>query len=96
MLSAHPPIDLVANIGGKRVADIYHAIFTGTVSAYKKTGRLYNTFHFDRLNEWHLGAWMQAQMISTMLVGHAIGINPFDQPQVEIYKKETRAILQQS
>ncbi|MEI7653224.1 MAG: hypothetical protein WCJ70_03020 [bacterium] len=95
-LAIQPGIDLVTNIGGKKIADIYHAIFSGTVEAYKKTERLYNTFHFDALNEWHLGAWMQSQMICTMLVGHAMGINPFDQPQVEIYKKATRTVLQQS
>ena len=96
VLAMQPSIDLVTNIGGKKIADIYHAIFTGTVEAYKKTGRLYNTFSFDMLDEWHLGAWMQTQMICTMLVGHAMDINPFDQPQVEIYKKATRTVLQQS
>lgn len=96
VLSIQPNIDLVTSIGGKKIADIYHAIFTGTVTAYKKTGRLYNAFHFEALDEWHLGAWMQTQMISAMLVGHAVNINPFDQPQVEIYKKETRTVLQQT
>lgn len=96
VLAPQLDIDLVTNIGGKKIGDIYSAIYKGTVEAYKKTGRVYNAFRFSKLDEWHLGAWMQTHMICTMLLGHQMGINAFDQPQVEIYKKATRDVLQQS
>jgi len=40
-----------------------------------------------------LGQLLQLKMIEVMYLGHLLDVNPFDQPQVELYKKETREIL---
>ncbi len=38
---------------------------------------------------------MQFKMIETIYLGYLLDVNPFDQPDVESYKKETREILSQ-
>jgi glucose-6-phosphate isomerase len=35
-------------------------------------------------------------MIETIYLGFLLGVNPFDQPNVESYKEETRKILQKN
>ena len=40
-----------------------------------------------------VGAFMETQMIAVALAGELIGINAFDQPNVEDYKRHTREIL---
>jgi len=36
---------------------------------------------------------MQMQMLEIMYLGYMFNVDPFDQPQVELYKQETRKIL---
>jgi len=36
---------------------------------------------------------MQFHMLAVMLLGRVLKVNPFNQPGVEFYKKETKKIL---
>jgi glucose-6-phosphate isomerase len=36
---------------------------------------------------------MQLKMIETILLARLLDVNPFDQPAVELYKKETKRLL---
>jgi glucose-6-phosphate isomerase len=40
-----------------------------------------------------VGQFMQIKMLEIMYLGYLLNVNPFDQPAVELYKKETRKIL---
>jgi glucose-6-phosphate isomerase len=42
---------------------------------------------------FYLGQFLQCKMIEMMYIGALLEVNPFDQPQVELYKQETREIL---
>jgi glucose-6-phosphate isomerase len=40
-----------------------------------------------------MGQLLQLQMLQIVYLGYLLHVNPFDQPHVELYKKETRKIL---
>lgn len=83
-------------IVGKNAGDIMQAIQTGVERAYMKNGKPFMKTQLATLNPFDLGEYMQGVMIETMLLAHLLDVNAFDQPDVEHYKKETQAILQQS
>jgi glucose-6-phosphate isomerase len=47
-------------------------------------------------SECSVGQFLQFKMIETIYLGYLLGVNPFGQPSVESYKKETRRILSQN
>jgi glucose-6-phosphate isomerase len=47
-------------------------------------------------SEYSIGQFLQFKMIETIFLGYLLDVNPFDQPNVESYKEETRKILQKN
>jgi len=92
-----PPADeysrLVPGIDGKSLEDILDAIFEGTKEAFRKDKRPFIEISLPDKSERSIGQFMQLEMIKTMYLGHLLNVNPFDQPDVEKYKRETRRIL---
>ncbi|MCK5632807.1 hypothetical protein KAH94_03595 [bacterium] len=84
---------LVANIQGKTVASIRAAVVRGVQRAYHADERPFVTIEIPEKSAFCLGQLLQMKMIEVMYLGYLLGVNPFDQPQVELYKKETREIL---
>ncbi len=84
---------LVPEIQNKSVGDILGAIFTGTCNAYKNSGRPYVSIIFPEISEYYLGQFLQFKMLEVIYLAKLLNINPFDQPQVELYKVETRKLL---
>ena len=58
--------------------------------ALAKAGRPVRTFDLARLDERALGALMMHMMLETILAAHLLGVDPFDQPAVELAKNITR------
>ena len=58
--------------------------------ALAKAGRPVRTFDLARLDEASLGALMMHMMLETILAAHLMGVDPFDQPAVELAKVITR------
>ena len=56
-------------------------------------GRPVRTIDLERLDERSLGALMMHFMLETILAGHLLGVDPFDQPAVESGKIITRRYL---
>jgi glucose-6-phosphate isomerase len=56
-------------------------------------GRPVRTIDLDRLDERALGALLMHFMLETILAGHLLGVDPFDQPAVESGKIITRRYL---
>ena len=91
---SNTPFDsLVPMIQGKSFATIMSAIEQGTKMAYQKNKRPYMTIDMPERSAHAVGQWLQLKMVEIMYLGFLFSINPFDQPQVELYKKETREIL---
>lgn len=88
------PLDrLVPHIQGKSLSTIMHAILDGTKHAYKVADRPFISVTFADKSEATIGQFMQWKMLEIMYLGYLFDIDPFVQPQVELYKKETRALL---
>ena len=84
---------LVANIQKRSLADVMHAIIQGTQIAYMHGRRPFVTWTLQEKSPFYIGQLLQAKMIEMMYLGFLLNVNPFDQPNVESYKQETRKIL---
>ena len=84
---------LVKNIQGKSLSFIMNSIVGGVKAAYKNDNRPFVSAHLPLVNEYTMGQLLQWKMLEIMYLGYLLNVNPFDQPQVELYKKETRKIL---
>lgn len=85
----------VANIQGKSVSSILEAIVQGVKTAYTKQQRPFISLMLPEISAWHIGELLQFKMIEMMYLGYLLEVNPFDQPNVESYKIETRKLLAQ-
>ncbi|OHA34979.1 MAG: hypothetical protein A2928_03320 [Candidatus Taylorbacteria bacterium RIFCSPLOWO2_01_FULL_45_15b] len=81
------------SLGRTAFEDITPAIKSAVISAFVQNGNAVSEIIFERVDEVELGAFMQFRMIETMILGKLLGVNAFDQPNIETYKKETRKIL---
>jgi glucose-6-phosphate isomerase len=84
---------LVPNLQEKELNHIMHAIVEGVKIAYKKEKRPFTETRLDGKSAKAIGAFMQLKMIETILLARLLDVNPFDQPAVELYKKETKRLL---
>jgi glucose-6-phosphate isomerase len=84
---------LVENIQNKSLITIMNAILAGTKATYLKDNRPFASYTFPKKSAFYVGQFMQIKMIEIMYVGYLLDINPFDQPEVEKYKTETRKML---
>lgn len=80
-------------IDGRTTSDVMEAILRGTMTAYARKKHPFMEVSFEKLNEEHLGAFMQWKMIEMMFLGKLFGVNAFDQPNVEEYKVATKRLL---
>lgn len=83
----------IKEIEGKSVGHIMSAIQQGTMAAYKNLQLPYTEIILEGISEEEIGAYMQFKMSEMMFLGKLMRINAFDQPQVELYKTETKKIL---
>ena len=60
---------------------------------FKKRKLPFRSFELLKRNEETLGELFCFFILETILLGRALGVNPFDQPSVELIKKETKKIL---
>jgi glucose-6-phosphate isomerase len=85
--------DGLNELAGKTLPDVLAAAFAGTNKAYADDCRRTATLRLPRLDEASLGQLFQMFMLSTVVEGRLVGINPYGQPGVEGYKKNMNAIL---
>jgi len=84
---------IVPMIEGKTASDIMSAILEGVKIAYTKNQLPFTEVILDDISEYSIGEFLQFKMIEIMYLGKLMGINAFDQPNVELYKEETRKLL---
>ena len=74
-------------LDGKMVEDVNRAAQEATLVAH--SGRCpCIQIHVDQIDERNMGGLFYFFEFSCYLSGHMLGINPFNQPGVEAYKKE--------
>ena len=80
-------------ISGKRVEECNHNAHLGTLLAHIDGGVPNITIEIDTLNEYSIGALFYFFEFSCGISAYTLGVNPFDQPGVEDYKKNMFALL---
>lgn len=83
----------VGFMAGRHVGDVVDAQAHAITDALAEAGRPVRTIDIDRLDERAIGALLMHLMIETILAGKMLGIDPFDQPAVELAKVLTRRRL---
>ena len=87
---------VVDMISGKKGTEVMFAIIEGTKIAYQKLGLPFMEIIFDEINEYNMGSLMQFKMMEMMYLGNLMNLNTFNQPNVELYKTETKRILEEN
>lgn len=86
-LASAAGLDYLAN---RRAGDLVSAQAEALPKALEKAGRPVRIFDLDNLDERSLGALMMHMMLETILAADLLGVDPFDQPAVELAKTMTR------
>ncbi len=89
----NPFTSLIPGLAEKNNSEINSSIYTGVNAAYNKNGISFSEAHFSELNMHMIGYYMQWQMQVVVSLASALNIFAFDQPNIEDYKKVTRALL---
>jgi len=77
----------------KSVNEIIFAQRLATEKIFKKKKIPFRSFFVKKKNEQTLGGLFCFFILETILLGRVLKVNPFDQPSVELIKKETRKFL---
>ena len=86
-------IDGLNFLAGKTMDEVNKKAFQGTVLAHVDGGVPNLVIELDELTEFTFGEMVYFFEKATAISGHLLGVNPFDQPGVEAYKKNMFALL---
>ncbi len=84
---------IAPKLKGKSLQEISTAIYGGVVGAYQAQELPYRATLLEDDLAYSLGLFMGMRMLETMYVANLMGVNAFNQPNVELYKDKTRKIL---
>ena len=73
--------------------DIRHSQMLATQNVFKSKKIPFRSFEILQRSEQTIGEVFCFFILETILLGRALRVNPFDQPSVELIKKETKKIL---
>ncbi len=86
-------VDGLNFLAGKNLTFVNEKAFEGTVLAHTD-GEVPNIIiELDKMNEYDLGMLIYFLEKACAISGYVLGVNPFDQPGVESYKKNMFALL---
>ncbi len=77
----------------KYLNDVMLAQKKATEKVFKKKNIPFRSFEIVKRDEKTLGELFCFFILETILIGRCLNINPYDQPAVELIKKETRNLL---
>ncbi len=77
----------------KSLADIVYAQKKATENVFKKKKIPFRSFEIKRRDEKTLGELFCFFVLETILISQSLKVDPFDQPAVELIKKETKKLL---
>ena len=98
----HPPImigmadrneDDLNQYNRKGLPDLMDAALRGTNQAYHDAARPTADLVLPTISEHTIGQLLQMLMLSTVVEGRLLGVNPYGQPGVEAYKRNMKALL---
>ena len=77
----------------KSIEKIKQSQMLATEKVFKSKKIPFRSFRVLKRDEQSLGELFCFFILETILLGRALNVNPFDQPSVELIKKETKNIL---
>ena len=80
-------------IGGRTMPELLDIAIRGTNQAYAEARRPTADLFLPALDAHTLGQLLQMLMLTTVVEGRLIGVNPYGQPGVEAYKGNMKRIL---
>jgi glucose-6-phosphate isomerase len=89
----HSDVKELGYLGGHRLGELLDIERRATAGALARRGRPNLTIHVDKVDANHLGQLFMFLEIATIYAGELYGINPLDQPGVELGKQFTYAML---
>ena len=81
------------HLRNKDLSKIIFAQKKATENVFKKKKIPFRSFEIKKRDEKTLGELFCFFILETILIGKTLKVNPFDQPAVELVKKETKKIL---
>ncbi|MEK7638833.1 MAG: hypothetical protein AAB388_01595 [Patescibacteria group bacterium] len=90
---AIPKQSLSQAYGRFSMQEVATALYGGVIKAYQEKQLSYRATVFDENLAYSLGLFMGMRMREVMYIAKLLNLNAFDQPNVELYKNKTRAIL---
>lgn len=78
---------------GKTLEDLNRAAVKGVIAAHRKANVPIIEIHIPRLDAYYYGQLLYFLQTTCAVTGMLMGVNPFDQPGVEDYKREMREVL---
>ncbi len=82
--------------GGKKLSDIVKVEQDTTIEVLNKKKLPIRILEIEKLNEEVLGGLMMQMFLETILISYVKGLNPFDQPAVELRKDLAKKILKKN
>jgi glucose-6-phosphate isomerase len=89
----HSDVKELGYLGGHRLGELLDIERRATAGALARRGRPNLTIHVDKPDARQLGSLFMFLEIATIYAGELYGINPLDQPGVELGKQFTYAML---
>ncbi|MCS4537027.1 glucose-6-phosphate isomerase [Mycoplasma sp. CSL7475-4] len=87
-------IERLNYLDGKSVHKVNWAVFEATIKAHNDTSKIPNiVIEFEKMDAYNLGYLFQFFMISLTMSAYLLGVNPFNQPGVEVYKSNMTKTL---
>ena len=86
-------LDGLNYLGGKTVDFVNKSAMLGTVLAHTDGGVPNSVITMPEINEFYLGELFYFFEFACGVSGYMLGVNPFNQPGVESYKKNMFALL---
>ena len=78
---------------GKNLSNIIYAQKIASERVFNKKKIPFRSFEIKKRNEKTLGELFCFFILETILIGKLLNVNPYDQPAVELIKKETKKLL---
>lgn len=75
------------------IAHVHNSLFQSITHVYKQEKLPYMAISCNANIEYAMGYIMQIAMLETVCLAYLMKVNPFDQPEVELYKKEVKYYL---
>ena len=91
---ADEDLDELNYLAGKNISFVSEQAFKGTLEAHSITAKVPNVvLEIEKLDEFHLGYLLYFFMKTCAMSAYLLKVNPFNQPGVEIYKKNMFHLL---